>query len=193
MEIIETFFKLGFKHILDFESYDHILFLICLCAAQPISEWKRLFILITGFTLGHSLSLALSINGVISLPSDLTEWLIALTIFITAFGNLFRSGKSERWLVNINYIVTTCFGLIHGMAFSNQLRQMLFEALGIWKPLLGFNLGVEAGQMLFILIFFMMIAFLTQAFKTKQRDITLVLSGAGLGVSLLLLFQRFPF
>ncbi len=194
MNVFETFFKLGIHHILNMGAYDHILFLVVLCAIYQLVDFKKLLILITAFTIGHSLTLVLATYGWIKISSDFVEFLIPITILFTSIFNLFQKKRqisnTNHW---IRYATALFFGLIHGLAFSNELKTLLFKSLNLAKPLLAFNLGVECGQLVFVIAFMLLTFVLVRIFTAKPRDLNLVLSGAGIGVSLLLIIERYPF
>jgi len=194
MNVFETFFKLGIHHILNMNAFDHILFLVVLCAIYQIADFKRLLILITAFTIGHSLTLVLATYGWIKISSDFVEFLIPITILFTSIFNLFHKknqvSSASHW---IRYAAALFFGLIHGLAFSNELKTLLFKSLNLAKPLLAFNLGVEFGQLIFVIAFMLLTFALVRIFTVKPRELNLVLSGAGIGVSLLLIIERYPF
>src|SRR5690606_22255662 len=126
MSEFQLYFGLGKDHILDPNGYDHILFVIALCIVYTLREWKKVLILVTAFTVGHSVTLALATLEVISVNASLIEFLIPVTIFITAASNIFRTqeGATVR-AMQLNYAYAMIFGLIHGMGFSNYLRSIL--------------------------------------------------------------------
>lgn len=145
---MQTFLQLGLEHITDVNGYDHILFLLALCATFQIQQWKPMLILVTAFTLGHSLTLALAAFQIIRLPGELIEALIPVTIILTGLHNLLRPGtRTFNWQ---KYLLALGFGLIHGLAFSNFFKAIMGESGSLVKPLLFFNLGVEAGQLLIV-------------------------------------------
>jgi hypothetical protein len=146
------YLQLGFEHILDWQGYDHILFVVALCATYHLRQWRRVLLLVTAFTLGHSLTLALSVLDILRLPADLIELLIPVTILLTAIHNLVRGEQalSPRGL-QLNYLLALGFGFIHGMGFSNYLRALLGQEGCVSGPLLMFNLGLELGQVLIVL------------------------------------------
>ena len=145
------YFWFGFDHILDIAGYDHMLFLIALCAVYTLDQWRQILVLVTAFTIGHSLTLALAALDWISLPSALIEFLIALTIFLTACYNLFFTPeKLTGKRVKGNYLMALFFGLIHGMGFSNQFKALIGSDDSIVSILFPFNLGIEFGQILFV-------------------------------------------
>lgn len=140
------YLQLGFRHILDLDGYDHLLFLLALCAPYVLNQWKKIILLATGFTIGHSLTLVLAVLNVLIVSSDIIEFLIPLTIFITAVLNLFRNNENKANA----YAFATGFGLIHGMGFSNYFRALLRGSDNILLPLFSFNLGVELGQVVIV-------------------------------------------
>ena len=183
-----TYFALGIDHIANIKSYDHIIFLIALTASYSSSNWKRLLILITAFTIGHSLTLALATLNIISINSQLIEILIPVTILITAIINLIKPGEQKHG--SLKYALALFFGLIHGLGFSNYLRMLLSSQYKITVPLLGFNLGVEAGQIL-IVIGILALSWVVFTFtRFKVREWVLLLSGAGIGTSLIMIIDR---
>lgn len=188
MSSFELYFGLGKDHILDFRNgYDHILFVIALCAVYMLRDWRKILILVTAFTIGHSITLALATLHIIRVNSDWIEFLIPLTIFITAVSNLFRSEVSvNQSSIHLNYFFAAGFGLIHGMGFSNFLREILGKSDRIITPLLAFNLGLELGQIIIVAIF-MAITFLAiDLAGVSRRDWKLVISSAIAGIALIL-------
>jgi hypothetical protein len=193
MNIFQLYFNLGVHHIANIYSLDHILFITCLCAVYIFKQWKQILVLITAFTLGHTTSLALATFKLLSVNSTLIEFLIPATIFITAFWNLFlkKDGVSTRthWF---KYVTALFFGLIHGLGFSNYLQTLLGTEKSIVMPLFSFNVGIEAGQLIIVCGILLISYIITSWFKVARRDWVLIFSGAGLGVSLMLMINRFP-
>lgn len=181
--MISTYFQLGFWHILDFQGFDHLLFLAVLVAGISINEWKSLLTLITAFTLGHSLTLALTLMYGAILSAEWVEFLIPITILIAAVANVFWNKKR----LVVSTVATLLFGFIHGMGFAGYLYSLLPTAEALWKPLLSFNLGVEAGQLLFASFLISLLTFLARyvskpAVRIAQTSISIV----GMGISILL-------
>jgi hypothetical protein len=188
-----TYFQLGLEHITDINGYDHILFLIALCAAYRWNDWKRIIILVTAFTLGHSLTLALAVLNVIPVNGDLIEFLIPLSIFITAVFNTgrgFVKGQLETSTV-VSYALAMGFGLIHGMGFSNFLRSMLGDEL--LMPLLAFNVGLEVGQLVIVAGIFAVQWAVVRTNGLSMRWWTMGLSLLAAGISVMLMVERMPF
>jgi len=200
MEIFSIYLQLGFEHIADWKAYDHILFIVALCAAYPLNAWRKVALLATAFTIGHSLTLALAVLDIIRIPANWVEFLIPLTILITALSNAINADKSQEsgiWTrrSKLNYLLAAPFGLIHGMGFSNFLRAMLLpdEAGELGWQLLSFNLGVEFGQLLIVLLVLLISFAAARLFKVQQRDWTIFISGAAAGLSAVMLLERLPF
>jgi HupE / UreJ protein len=186
------YFGLGKDHILDYANgYDHILFVIALSALYMVRDWKRILVLVTAFTIGHSITLALATLQIISVNTNLIEFLIPLTIFITAFSNLFKSEvRAPSKTIQLNYFYALIFGLIHGMGFSNYLRAILGKSHSILSPLLAFNLGLEFGQIIVVILFLIVSYIVVDRVGVTRRDWKMVLSSAIAGVALLLMKDR---
>ena len=194
MSLFELYFKLGLQHIADLKGYDHILFILILCAVYSFKEWRRVLILVTAFTIGHSLTLALATLDVLRVDGDVIEFLIPLTIFITALANvLSKKQKVSTFHHYLKYSAALFFGLIHGLGFSNYLRSLLGSEKGLLLPLFSFNIGIEVGQVLIVSIIMMLTVLVVDLLKFPRREWHILLSGAGLGISLVLMFERFPF
>ncbi|MBI9053343.1 MAG: HupE/UreJ family protein [Bacteroidales bacterium] len=194
MSIFKLYLELGLSHITDLQGYDHILFLITLCAVYSFSQWRSILILITGFTLGHCTTLILATLKLINISGDIIEFLIPVTIFITAIANIiYRSENLSKRLQIFKYITAIFFGLIHGLGFSNYLKSLLGSESSIIKPLLAFNIGIEIGQIFVVAIILSFSVLALYLLKLKKQDWSFILSGSGLGISLILLIERFPF
>lgn len=191
MSEFELYFGLGKDHILDYRNgYDHILFVVALCALYLIRDWKKLFILVTAFTIGHSITLALATLDIISFNQNLIEFLIPLTIFITAVSNIFRNTEISDRTTYINYGYALFFGLIHGMGFSNYLRSILGKDRSIVTQLFAFNLGLEVGQIIIVGVFLFTSFILVDLFTVNRRDWKLVLSSAIAGIALVMIKDK---
>lgn len=158
------YFETGWHHIISWNALDHILFIIALAAIYLAGNWKQVLILVTAFTIGHSLTLALSVYDVIRFDEKWVEFLIPCTIIVTGIFNLMATGFKPGSL-RINYFLALFFGLIHGMGFANTIRFMLAEDQGIAVPLISFNIGLEAGQI--ILVAFILLASFIAVNKLK--------------------------
>lgn len=186
------YFTIGWKHIISTAALDHILFITALAAVYLVRDVKHILILVTAFTFGHSLTLALSLYDIIRFPSRLVEFLIPLTIVITAVLNIILKENVSNQMTP-RYLVALTFGLIHGMGFANSLRFLLNRKESIVIPLLGFNLGLEVGQVVIVtIILCLSYLFITRA-NLRQRSWIIILSYVALGVGLSICVQRFPF
>jgi hydrogenase/urease accessory protein HupE len=193
MSTFRMYMQLGTSHIVDLVGYDHILFITALCAVYALHQWRNILILVTAFTIGHSITLALASLHVISIPSALIELLIPVTIFLTGLWNVFqRTEEVQTWLHRIKYGTALFFGLIHGLGFSNYLRSLLGIEENIVMPLFAFNIGLEIGQIIIVTIVLTFSVLLVNVLGVRRRDWNLVLSGAAMGVALILIIQRIP-
>jgi hypothetical protein len=194
MSLFKLYFTLGLQHIADFKGYDHILFILTLCVVYSLREWRRVLILITAFTLGHSLTLALATLNLIRVDGDLIEFLIPLTIFLTALANVIARKQDVTPLLHyLKYSAALFFGLIHGLGFSNYLRSLLGSESGLLLPLFSFNVGIEAGQLMIVVGIMLLTKVVVDLLAFPRREWNVMLSGAGLGVSMVLMIERFPF
>ncbi len=193
MSEFQLYLGLGKDHILDYvNGYDHILFVLALCAVYLVRDWKKILVLVTAFTIGHSITLALATLQIISVKTELIEFLIPLTIFTTAVSNLFKKEESiGAKNIQVNYFFALFFGLIHGMGFSNYLRAILGKSHSILSPLLAFNLGLEFGQIIVVTLFLIISYILVGWLKVTRRDWKMVLSSAIAGIALILMKERF--
>ena len=190
METFKLFLGLGFEHIIDINGSDHILFVIALTALFTISDWKKVLILITAFTIGHSITLALATLRVIRFNSDLIEFLIPVTIFLTAFFNLFRhKGAGRPMKAQINYYFAMFFGLIHGLGFSNYLRSLLGNDETILVQLLAFNIGLELGQIIIVVIFLLASILVVDLGGVSKRDWRLVISSGVAAIAMTMMYE----
>ena len=184
---------MGFEHILDMQGYDHLLFIITLCALYSIKDWKKVLILVTAFTIGHSVTLALAALDKVKVNSDLIELLIPITIFLTALYNIWSAGSKREikiGKVQANYFVALFFGLIHGMGFSNFFKALLGKAQAVVFPLFSFNIGIELGQIIIVVFFFLLYYLLSRLIPFEHKSWNLFFSGAGAGVSLILIIEK---
>ena len=192
MHVFSIFFELGWQHILDWQGYDHILFVAALCGIYMIYDWRKILILVTAFTIGHSFSLALSVFNFILMPYTVVEFLIPITIMTTALINIFFK-KVSQGKFNPIYVLALVFGIIHGLGFSNYLKSLLGKSSNVIAELLAFNLGLEFGQII-IVFSVLIISFVTiNQFKVQKRDWNLFLSSAIFGIALIMAIERFPF
>ena len=192
MEVFNVFFEVGLRHVLDINGYDHVLFLLVLTVPYSINEWKKTLLLITLFTLGHTISLLLSVFNIVTVKAEITELFILITILITALYNLFFAGKN---LKNHNnsfiWITTLCFGIIHGLGFSNYFKTLVSsETPNKLVTLFSFAIGIEVAQII-VAVAVLLLSFLTLTLSPlNKREFTLVASAFVLGVVVPLLLEN---
>ncbi|MBW3545502.1 MAG: HupE/UreJ family protein [Bacteroidetes bacterium] len=191
MSTFRLYFQLGIEHILDLQGFDHILFIIALCSLYTLRDWRKVLVLITAFTLGHSFTLALATLGVFKVNSALVEFLIPVTILITAASNIFRRQQGfSSGKIHLNYIFAAAFGLIHGLGFSGYLRSLLGGGRQLVEPLVAFNLGIEIGQILIVGFFLLIAGLLVVVAGINKREWTLGISATIAGMAIMLILQN---
>jgi len=191
MQDFPLYFELGWQHILDWKGYDHILFVMVLCGTYLLSDWRKVLILVTAFTIGHSITLALSVFKIIHVKTDLIEFLIPVTILVTAASNIL-AGKSKPKGLYLKYAFALFFGLIHGLGFSNYLNSLLGKSTNIVAELFAFNVGLEFGQIIIVLGILIFSFLLLNVLKVKKWDWTFFLSSAIFGISFIMAAERWP-
>ena len=185
------YFKLGWEHIISIGALDHQLFILALAAIYLLKDWKQVLILVTAFTIGHSITLALSVFDIIRFSAKWVEFLIPCTIVFTATINLFQKSFTPR-SVRINYFLALFFGLIHGMGFANSIRFMLASDQSIGWGLFGFNVGLEVGQIVVVLVILLFSTILITLFKVNRRDWVIFASAGVFGIALKMALERIP-
>ena len=180
------FFEKGLRHILDLTAYDHILFLMALTIPYAFKDWKKLLLLITIFTVGHTLALLLSVYGIVIMKVNLVEFLIPITILIIAFFNLFTAGKSSKGeSISVIGFVTLFFGIIHGLSFAGYFKTLVSgSSQSKLLPITEFSLGIEASQIVVVFIVLIVSYIVQTVFRFSKRDWTLVMSSFIIGVVL---------
>ena len=186
------YLKLGWEHIISLDALDHQLFILALIAVYAYNKIKKILILVTAFTIGHSITLALSSLDILRVPSKWVEFLIPLTIVITALDNILMKGKQNN-LMKVNYYLALIFGLIHGMGFAITARMMIAKEQSLFVPLLGFNIGLELGQILLVIVILVILFFLLKLFRVNRKDWILFISSAVFALSLKMTLERWPF
>uniref|UniRef100_UPI00404B6765 HupE/UreJ family protein n=1 Tax=Flavobacterium sp. TaxID=239 RepID=UPI00404B6765 len=191
MDEFWLYFNVGLKHVLDINAYDHVLFLIALVVPYGFKDWKRVLLLVTMFTVGHTLALILAVFQVVSIRIDLVEFLIPVTILITAFYHLLTAGKTAQKRIAFSAFITLFFGIIHGLGFSNYFRTILpGSASDKLIPLLEFALGIEAAQIIVVLVVLLISTLIQTVFRFSLRDWALVTSAFVIGVVLPMLLEN---
>jgi hypothetical protein len=186
------YFQIGLKHVLDIYSYDHVLFLIALAVPFTFKDWKRIVLLVSLFTIGHTLALILSVFGIIAVRVNVVELLIPITILITALFNLFTAGKSnKKESINLVFFITLFFGIIHGLGFSSYFKSILGgSSTSKLLPLGEFALGIEAAQIVVVFVVLILSYIVQTVFRFSKRDWTLVMSAFIIGVVLPMIIEN---
>jgi hypothetical protein len=190
MDDFTLYFKMGLHHVLDFSAYDHILFLIVLVVVFNFNQWKKVLWLVTLFTLGHSITLALSAFEIVRIQVDIIEFLIPLTIFITGLVNIITINKTPKENENINLLFALFFGLIHGLGFSNYFKMMVGREEDKLFPLVEFALGIEAAQIIIVLGVLSIGALILSIKKIKREYWILINSSIVILISIKMMFER---
>ena len=191
MQDFGFYFGLGWEHIISADALDHQLFIIALAALYLWKDWKQVLILVTAFTIGHSLTLALSVFDLIRFDTGWVEFLIPCTIVITALSNLFQKKFTAR-STRINYALALVFGLVHGMGFANSIRFILADDQNLGWSLLAFNLGLEAGQIVAVILLLILAHLFVTLMKVNRRDWVIFLSASVFGLALKMSLDRIP-
>lgn len=191
MQDFSFYFGLGWEHIISWDALDHQLFIAALSAIYVLKDWKQVLILVTAFTIGHSITLALSATNTVRFADDWVEFLIPVTIVITCISNLYQKKFTPR-SVRINYFLALFFGLIHGMGFANTLRPMLARDQSLVTSLLGFNVGLEVGQIVVVIILMIIGKIMLDIIKVNRREWVIFLSAAVFGLALKIALEKIP-
>ena len=202
MTTFTVYLRLGFEHLLDLQGYDHILFLAVLCAAYTLTRWRELLILVTAFTIGHSVSLAVATLRLVRVDSGIVEFLIPVTIVATAVFNLVvvrrqgrprQSAETPRAERRSRYAAALLFGVIHGLGFSNFLRLVLGQERDILVPLLSFNIGLELAQIVLAGVLLIAAFIAARGLSVPERAWNIVVSTAAGATAAVMATQRWPF
>ncbi len=191
MNNLGFYFDLGWHHIMAWDALDHLLFVLALSAIYLIGNWKQVLILVTAFTIGHSITLALSVYDVIRIDDKLVEFLIPCTIVVTALFNLLQKDFKPRSL-QLNYFLALFFGLIHGLGFANAIRFIMLNDESIGWNLFGFNIGLEAGQVVVVMIILLVSYLVVNLAKLNRKWWVWSLSIFALVMSIKMIWERFP-
>ncbi|HEU4472677.1 MAG TPA: HupE/UreJ family protein [Flavisolibacter sp.] len=192
MNDFSLYFSLGWDHIIDPGALDHLLFIACLAAIYMPRDWRQVLILVTAFTIGHAITLVLSTKEWISVDSSIVEFLIPCSIVITAISNLFQKTFTPR-SIRINYFLALFFGLIHGLAFANLLRELLLsEGQSFPLAMFSFSLGLGLGQILVVFLMLLLGYLFVGLLKVSRRDWVIFVSAAVFGLALKMALERIP-
>ena len=193
MQDFWLYFQLGKEHIADLKGYDHILFVLALCLRYSPQDWKKILVLVTAFTVGHSITLALSTLNVVDIPSNWIEFLIPVTIVITALSNLSVKKFEFKRKFPVIYFFALFFGLIHGLGFSTYLKSLLGKHDNLVADLFAFNVGLEIGQLMIVATVLILAFIVLQVFSVERRTYILFASGGVFGIAFLMMLERLPF
>lgn len=186
------YFRFGWEHIISREAADHQLFILALAAIYVIKDWRQVLILVTAFTIGHSITLFLSVMEIVTIKSKWVEFLIPCTIVATAVTNLFQKKFTPK-SIRINYFLALFFGLIHGLGFANNIRMALSSDQSLGWGLFGFNVGLEVGQIMVVLIILLISVLVLNVFKANRREWVIFASACAFSVGLVTAIDRWPF
>lgn len=189
MEDFSFFFPMGWEHIMSWDALDHILFITALAVIFNIKQWQQVLVLVTAFTIGHFLTLWLSVVGLVKFSSSWVEFLIPLTIVATAISNFLRI--DARLSLQVHYGMALGFGLIHGMGYANAIRFALTDEQSLGWSLFGFNIGLELGQ-IFVVAGVLVAGILVEKVGLKRKWWEYGISVVILGLSLQMALERFP-
>ena len=191
MQDLGFYFDMGWHHIIAWDALDHILFVLALSAIYLIGNWKQVLVLVTAFTIGHSLTLALSVYDVIRINAGWVEFLIPCTIIVTALFNFFQKDYQPKSL-RLNYFLALFFGLIHGLGFANYIRFMIAKDQSMGSSLFGFNIGLEAGQIVVVLCILLLSYLAVHIIGLKRRWWVWGLSAITLCIGAKMAWERWP-
>jgi len=189
MSDFALYLQLGLEHIADIHAYDHMIFIISLCVFFTLSNWKKVLILVTAFTIGHSITLALSVMDLVKIDKDLIETLIPITILFTCIVNIVMMLSDKKIKsMSFHYFLAIFFGLIHGLGFANYLKALLAGMGSIGLPLFSFNVGIEVGQIIIVALYFLLYGLITKLTKIKHKYWVIGISSIIAVVSITLIF-----
>ncbi len=184
------YFEMGYQHIANLRGIDHILFVMALCLRYQFADWRKILVLVTAFTIGHSITLALSVFNVVSYSMKWIEFLIPVTIVITAISNVFVKKFTFKTKFPVIYFFALFFGLIHGLGFSSYLKSLLGTDHNVIGQLLAFNLGLEAGQILIVTAVLLISFIFVSILKCNRREYLLYVSGGIFALALQMSIER---
>lgn len=192
MSDFSFYFKIGWHHIISRDALDHQLFILALAAIYLIKDWRQVLVLVTAFTIGHSITLFLSVKEIVTINSRWVEFLIPCTIIATAVSNLFQKKFTPK-TIRINYFLALFFGLIHGLGFANTIRVALASDQSLGWGLFGFNVGLEAGQVAVVTIILAASFVVVDLLKANRREWVLFVSGGAFINALVMAITRWPY
>lgn len=185
------YFKIGWEHIINKEAIDHIFFIAALAAIYMLKDWRQVLVLVTAFTIGHGITLILSAKNIITVNSNLVEFLIPCTIVFTALSNLFIKNFTPR-SIRINYFLALFFGLIHGLAFATTLKWLIAEDQSFVVAWFSFSVGLELGQILIVFLILLLAQLFVGFLKLKRQYWVILISVIVLSLALKMAIERWP-
>ncbi len=192
MSDFSFYFKIGWQHIVNKEALDHIFFIAALAAIYRLKDWIQVLVLVTAFTLGHTITLVLSTLRIVEFPSRYIEFFIPCTIVATAISNLFQNQFTHK-SIRINYALALFFGLIHGLAFANTLRMIIANDQSFALSMFSFSIGLESAQILVVLLVLLSAELFIKAFHVNRKDWVIFISAAVFAQALEMAIQRWPY
>lgn len=189
MNDFSFYFRFGWEHIISIEAIDHILFIAALSSIYLVKDWKKVLLLITAFTAGHTITLVLSSNNLVEVDSRIVEILIPCTILFTAITNLIIKSFTPK-LARINYVLALVFGLIHGLAFANVLRMILASDQSFALSMFSFSIGLELGQILIVFLMLLLAYLFVEILKLQRRNWVFIISVVVLGFAIKMIINR---
>ncbi len=189
MSTFIEYFNLGIRHISSIHSVEHALFLIALCAIYLLRDWKKVLVLILYYAFGHVVTLVLSTYNILRIPGEITDYLIPVTIFLTAASNVFRKHYGGSAKFQFSYIPAILFGLIHGFGFADYFSGIVKSSHGIGFLLTSFTIGIETGQLIIVSAFLFLSWLFVNNFGINRRDWILVISSGIAGIALTYMFE----
>lgn len=191
MNDFSFYFGIGWEHILNIEALDHLLFIAALAAIYMLKDWKQVLVLVTAFTVGHTITLILSTKEILTVNDQWVEFLIPCTIGLTALSNLLVKNFTPR-AIRINYFLALFFGLIHGLAFANTLRMILATNQSFALSMFSFSLGLEAGQVLVVILVLLLAQLFIGVLKIKRWQWVFFVSAIVFALALAMAVERWP-
>lgn len=192
MQDFSLYFQIGWDHIISDFALDHLLFILVLGVIFSLKDYKKLLVLITAFTIGHSITLVLSSLEILNINENLIEFLIPCTIAITAISNFIFINQPKKEIVS-HYLFALFFGLVHGLGFANTIKVMLSSEQDLLLPLFGFNVGIEFAQIFTIFIALLVLEFMIKFTKITKKMVILFVSAIVLAFALFMMWERFNF
>ncbi len=184
------YFKEGWFHIVSKGALDHLFFIVVLSIGFTFSQWRNILVLVTAFTIGHSLTLFLSVLDIIRFNDKYVEFAIPCTIVFSSVLNFFRKNQLEK-IDKLQYFLALVFGFIHGMGFANSIRFMMSSDQHLLSSLFSFNLGLESGQIFVVLLMLLIVWLMVKVNLFTHRFAVVLFSAIILGFSLKMAFDRF--